>query len=140
MLRRRLIALLASVLLLPSTLVGAGDSCIAGGLIPVTGERGDVGVGRSGHDHRRHMNSPAGGVHHADTDGLARESNGSSRRGVPHAPAQCIVAAGCGAAAIAAAVVVAIDEPVQVATTVDTDVALAPDSPASGLEPPPPRA
>jgi hypothetical protein len=131
MLRRRLTALLASLLLLPSILSGGGEGCVMGGLLSVRGEGGSPT-----HDHGQHSLGHA--AHHAGTDALVNEADASSPLGVPHAPTQCILVMGCGAAVIAAAEV-AIDEPAFVVSGMYADVLLAPDSPSLGLEPPPPR-
>ena len=91
------------------------------------------------HDHAQHARSSGHASHRADADVLVHETDASSPVGVPDAPMQCILAMGCGSA-VAAAAVVAIEQPPHAASGVGTDVASAPDSPTLGLEPPPPRA
>ena len=131
MLHRRLTALLASLLLLPSIVAGGGEGCVMGGLVSMRSEGGSPA-----HDHGQHSSGHA--VHRAAGDALVHQSDTSAPIGVPHAPTQCILVMGCGAAVIGAAEV-AIDEPGHVASSIYADVLLAPDSPSLGLEPPPPR-
>lgn len=131
MLHRRLTALLASLLLLPSIVAGGGEGCVMGGLVSMRSEGGSPA-----HDHGQHSSGHA--AHRADTNALVHEADPSSPLGVPHAPAQCILVMGCGAAVIVAAEV-AIDEPAHVVSSMYADVLPAPDSPSLGLEPPPPR-
>ena len=95
-------------------------------------------AGSPAHDHAQHTRSSGHASHHADADVLVHESDASSPVGVPDAPMPCILVMGCGSA-IPAAAVVAIEQPAHVASAVGTDVASLPDSPALGLEPPPPR-
>jgi hypothetical protein len=137
MLSRRLTALLASFLLLPSLVLGGGQGCIMGALGAVRAEGPRVSV-HAAHRHGQHANSAAHGAHRADAAAFVDESATSPPIGLPHAPAQCILVAGCGAA-VAPAAVIAIDAQARVVRRVDAVVALAPDSPALGLEPPPPR-
>ena len=134
MLRRRLIALLASFLLLPSMILGGGEGCIMGGL--AAARSGAVSPGR---DHALHARSSGHASHRADAGMLVHETDASSPLGVPNAPMQCILVMGCGSA-VAAAAVVGIEQPPHATSGVGTDVASAPDSPTLGLEPPPPRA
>jgi hypothetical protein len=131
MLHRRLTVLLASLLLLPSIVAGGGEGCIMGALFSVRSE-----AGLPAHDHGQHSSGQA--VHRAGGDALVHQSDTSAPVGVPHAPTQCILVIGCGAAVIAAAEV-AIDEPAFIVGGMYADVLLAPDSPSLGLEPPPPR-
>jgi hypothetical protein len=127
MLHRRLTALLASLLLLPSILSGGGEGCIMGGLLSVRSDAAST-VHDHGEDAARRPHS----------DALVHETDTSSPIGVPHAPTQCVLTMGCGSAVAAAAVIV-IDEPAHVVGSLETDVALEPESPAVALEPPPPR-
>jgi hypothetical protein len=90
-------------------------------------------------DHGQHLHSAGDDARRGDTAALVNEADASSPLGVPHEATPCILVMGCGAA-VSAAGVVAMDEPPHVVSRVETDVALAPDSPALGLEPPPPRA
>ena len=108
-----------------------------GALVGVSGESA-VGRSQPGHDHGRHTRGERQHSHEADAGRLVNQADAGSSRGVPDAPMQCILAAGCGVAVIAAPVIL-IETPAHVAGGVFGDVALAPDSPAPGLEPPPPR-
>ncbi len=134
MLRRGLTALLASLLLLPSTILGGGEGCIVSGL---AGARSPAGS--PAHDHAQHGRSSGHTSHRGDTDALVDETDATSPVGVPNAPMPCILVMGCGSA-VAAAAVVAIEQPTHAAAGMPTDVASPPDSPTLGLEPPPPRA
>ncbi len=135
---RRLTALLASLLLLPSTVVGGGKGCVMGGLIVVSSATAVVSGNRSAHAHGREARSPGHDAHRADSGAFVHEADTGAPLEVPHAPAECILAVGCGAGIIAAAVT-PIDDPAHVAGRVEPGLVLAPDSPAPGLEPPPPR-
>ena len=134
MLHRRLTALLASLLLLPSMVLGGGEGCIMGGLTSARSE-----AVSPDHDHALHARSSGHTAHRADTHSLVHETDASSPVGVPNAPMQCILVMGCGSAVDAVAVVT-VEQPPHAASGVATDVASAPDSPTLGLEPPPPRA
>jgi len=129
MLRRRLTALLASLLFLPSALAAGGDGCVIGGFGTPSSETAMAGGHDAPPDHHSHA------PHSVDLRG----DTGTGSPAVPHAPAQCALAVGCVATAVAAAVI-PIDSSVHVVARVEPDVVLAPDSPSLGLEPPPPRA
>jgi hypothetical protein len=120
---RRLTALLLGLILLPSMLIGRGLDC-------VIGERGE-------------MTAPSHGAHHADahvpSHGVSQPAEDSAPAGLPHAPAQCVSLAACGAAAVVAQTT-QLDNPSHAAHRVAADVRLTPDSPTLGVEPPPPRA
>jgi hypothetical protein len=126
MLRRRLTALLASLVLLPSTIVAGAVGC----------DMGDVAAA-----HAPAPEAHAAGHDAHDVDGamLLHERDTESPVGAPHAPVQCILVAGCGAAVMVADLV-RVEDVARAAGRVEADGASAPDSPAAGLEPPPPRA
>jgi hypothetical protein len=131
MLRRRLTALLASLVLMPSTVVDAGMDCVMGDPVAVGGAVVSADRNRPAHDHGHE-------AHRADTGALVNAADPDSPVGIPHAPAQCVLAAGCGAAAIAATTI-ALGNPTHVGVRVEGGAALVPDSPAPRIEPPPPR-
>ena len=137
--RHRLTALLANLLLLPSTVIGGGDGCVMGSLVVVNAELGAVGGRPPAHDHSHDAHLPGGDAYRANIDALVHEADTGSPHGVPHSPERCVLAVGCGAAVIATAVT-PIEEPLHVSGRVNASVVLTPDSPAPGLEPPPPRA
>src|SRR5687768_13110584 len=98
-LRRRLPALLASLLLLPSIMVGGGEGCLMGGLASVGSE-----AGSPAHDHAQHVRQSGHAAHRADTDALVNAPDTGSPLGAPNAPGECILVMGCGSAVAAAAV------------------------------------
>jgi hypothetical protein len=115
--RRRLTALIAGLVLLPS-LAAAGQGCGMPAGAPASGLA--VAATPAEHDHAAHSE------HEAPT-------------GAPHAPMQCVSAATC-----AAAVVVTPTAPLagllRDGDRVVGDAMLAPAAPALAPEPPPPRA
>lgn len=100
---------------------------------------GSSEAGRRAHDRGQHVHSPGHAAHRDVGNTVTHEADTSSPRGVPHPPTQCILVIGCGAA-VAGAAVIAMDVAPHVVGRVEADVVQAPDSPALGLEPPPPRA
>src|SRR5687768_16454506 len=99
MLHRRLTALFASLLLLPSVL-GGGEGCIMGG---ITAGRSEAGA--PAHDHAQHARAPRHTADPADSHALVHGTDATSPVGAPNAPMQCVLVMGCGSVIAAAAVV-----------------------------------
>jgi hypothetical protein len=117
MLRRRLNALIVSLLLLPS-LATAGQGCLM--RATTTSGAAAVVTPASEHDHATH-------------------SEHGAPVGLPHAPMQCISAAACAVALIVTPAAQLTASP-RGGEQVVGGAMLAPASPARGPEPPPPRA
>jgi hypothetical protein len=118
---RRLTALMLGLLLLPLPVIGGGQGCAMGGMASAGAEA-----------HGAHHAHAAGGV-------FEHEPETPAPVGLPHVPAQCVSVVTCAVAAVVAATII-IESPRQLAARGTADAILAPESPAIGLEPAPPRA
>lgn len=137
---RRLTALFVSLLLLSSMIVGGGADCVVGGRGPSNGApRAAGGAGHGAHLHGVETTRAHHAAHEAGASEVSEEPEGHAPAGLPHAPAPCVSVAACGIAVVVTETPV-LDSPPHAADVVAADVTLAPDSPALGLEPPPPRA
>jgi len=136
MLRRRLTALFASLVFLPSVLAAGGNRCVMDALVPA---RGSAVAPSNGHGAHKHEHDAPASAQHAHSHDALGDTDAGSSRDAPHAPTQCTVTVGCGGAVIATADT-SVESSLQVAGAVEPTRVLAPDSPAPGLEPPPPRA
>ena len=129
MLYRRLTALFVGLLVLPSMVIGGGTGCVM--------------RGPSAHGEQASASHQEGHHHVAQHDGAAvtvAADAGADDSSAPlgHSSTECVLVA-C-ATAVLAAQISEIDSPAHLGGQVVVDARLAPDSPAPGLDPPPPRA